>query len=233
LAWEALPPMSTPRRGGVIVVVGGQLYVCGGWSDNSDAGFKLASVERFDPAVGMWETMPSMHARRAEEFAVLEFEGLIYAFGCGTKDGDLLFCVERFDIQQACWEELPPPSQSRCEFAWDVCGENLYICGGHDSHTDDAATLNSVERLNLATGSWQTMPSMLKPRYGASACVVEGRLYVCGGAADVDFLGYSSTNSVECFDPLLNCWKILPPMQEARDFAMVAGMPPSTSWHAS
>lgn len=60
---------------------------------------------------------------------------------------------------------------------------------------------------------------MLQQRFAPAAAAVAGKLYVCGGADDTGQL-----DSVECFDPSVNCWKEVPPMHAPRMRAAAAAV---------
>eukprot|EP00927_Polykrikos_kofoidii_P068175 TRINITY_DN63548_c0_g1_i1.p1 TRINITY_DN63548_c0_g1~~TRINITY_DN63548_c0_g1_i1.p1 ORF type:complete len:465 (-),score=71.62 TRINITY_DN63548_c0_g1_i1:37-1323(-) len=90
----------------------------------------------------------------------------------------------------------------------------LYVAGGADGHQ----ALNSAERFDADSMSWQTLPPMSSPRAAAASTVVFRRLYVCGGMS-----GSQELSSVECFIPAACLWEPLPPLHQARGEA-VAGM---------
>lgn len=66
-AWEALPSMSNARHCAVAAAAGGYLYIFGGSSGN---GQFLKCVERYDPAVGTWQSQASMTENRGNAVAV-------------------------------------------------------------------------------------------------------------------------------------------------------------------
>ncbi|CAE8619681.1 unnamed protein product [Polarella glacialis] len=71
----------------------------------------LNSVERFDPKVGMWETLPPMSARRAYVTAAAIAGGL-HVFG-GSDGGQCLGTAERFDPVYGTWSPLPGMAERR------------------------------------------------------------------------------------------------------------------------
>jgi len=84
---------------------------------------------------------------------------------------------------------------------------SIFVCGGHDG----MQPLNSVERFDLQSGTWEVLPPMAQRRSGSSAGVAQGRLFVCGG-----FNGQVTLGSAECFDPGNNSWATVCPMSVAR-----------------
>lgn len=93
-----------------------------------------------------------------------------------------------------------------------LCGSCIYVCGGSG---DGVEVLDSAERFSTSCGTWEALPRMREPRCDATAQVISGRVYVCGGCN-----GQSSVNSVlssvELFDPHSNSWEMAPPMLFAR-----------------
>ncbi|CAK9101933.1 Kelch-like protein diablo [Durusdinium trenchii] len=102
-----LSPLSGQRAGASAAACGGRLYVCGG----AFGAQMLNSVERFDPKVGTWETLPPMSARRAY-VAAATIAGTIHVFG-GSDGGQCLLSSERFDPVANTWSQLPDMTERR------------------------------------------------------------------------------------------------------------------------
>merc|ERR1712185_745036 len=85
--------------------VGGTLYVCGGSSGLMHT--PLNSVERFDPAHGLWKAVLPMAERRRGATAS-SVGGRLYV--CGGTYIDVLSSAERYDPEAPNWEVLPPMS---------------------------------------------------------------------------------------------------------------------------
>ena len=72
----------------------------------------------------------------------------------------------------------------RAGLASSVCGGQAFIFGGHDG----AKPLKSVQSFKVKEdheeGEWKEMPPMLARRTYATACELEGKIYVVGGSAD-------------------------------------------------
>ncbi|XP_078494995.1 uncharacterized protein LOC144749830 [Ciona intestinalis] len=62
--------------------------------------------------------------------------------------------------------------------------------------------LKSVERYNIRTNTWTNISSLKHVRWGSCACVVNGKIYVIGGADD------DASTSIEAYDATINEWKI-------------------------
>mmetsp|Transcript_23251 Transcript_23251/g.72403 ORF Transcript_23251/g.72403 Transcript_23251/m.72403 type:complete len:431 (+) Transcript_23251:137-1429(+) len=101
----------------------------------------------------------------------------------------------------------------------DLRSSRVYVCGGS---RDGIEVLDSVECFNTASQTWEALPSMLERRVDASAHVIAGRVYVCGGCngeASQNSAMNSVLNTVERFDPCAGAWEAVPPMLFARKCA--------------
>lgn len=86
--------------------------------------------------------------------------------------------------------------------------ERLYVVGGLD---DGFKALDTAERYDPLTGSWESLPPMQSARAGSAAAVVAGKLYIIGG----EVCG-RALKDVQRFDPWFGRWEMLPPMRQAR-----------------
>lgn len=88
------------------------------------------------------------------------------------------------------------------------CAVSVYMLGGKDQR---GCSMNSVERFNHRSSTWEALPPIATPRYGACAGVVSAKIYVCGGSD-----GKVVQRSVERFDPGGNAWETVTPMLRER-----------------
>ncbi|CAK9093419.1 Influenza virus NS1A-binding protein homolog A (NS1-BP homolog A) (NS1-binding protein homolog A) [Durusdinium trenchii] len=202
-----------------------RLYVIGGL-DNSFA--PLALVERFDPLEGTWETLPPISTARHGACAAA-FGGYLYVIG-GEVNGVALRDVQRFAPRSGArrWETMPSTALGRIKAAATECqarnllrfwgawrvkrdsfralGEGLlYVLGGNDGFT----ALRSVERYDPFEGRWQSVASMQKPRYAASAMAREDCILVFSGELSEE----GAAASLEIYDIQANTWHLLPSLR--------------------
>lgn len=219
--WYSLPPMNEKRGGAGAGVLGGKVFLCGGFTDGSKP---VCSVECFNPKAGCWEVLPPMNVPRGG-LTVSVIAGA--AFAIGGRDGrrQPLRTVERFSPQSQSWEILPQMLERRFMPVAAVLGDSVYICGGHGG--EDPRPLSSVEvsppffRFSSAANQWRRAPDMRSARVGASAATVSGRLHVAGG-----WSGGKDLNSVESLGVNSEAWMQLPEMLTRRAAcaaAVVAG----------
>lgn len=90
----------------------------------------------------------------------------------------------------------------------DAFPDRLYVIGGLDS---SFRALDTAERYDPLTGSWESLPPLKSARAGSSAVAVAGKLYIIGGEA-----GGRALNDMQRFDPWFDCWETLPSMRQGR-----------------
>ena len=146
--WQEQPRMSRPRSGFATAVLADKLYVCGG--------FGQASVERFDPEVGVWELLQPMFSERSlmpcppsctANCTCVEVVGR----------GNMPFSsMERFDPTHDTWERLASMTHARYAASVVEIHGRLFMCCGWGAGR--LSNLNSAEWFEPATGRWELLP---------------------------------------------------------------------------
>jgi DNA-binding CsgD family transcriptional regulator len=122
--WQLLGHLSTPRAFLGAAMVGGEIYVAGGY----DGQRELDLAEVFTPASGERRQLPSMGAARGG--LSLVYDGLaLYALGGGWTRS--ISTHERYDTTTNVWSNFPSPIQNE----WRNLGAaavdgHLYLVGG-------------------------------------------------------------------------------------------------------
>ena len=84
--------------------------------------------------------------------------GLIYVIGGSTSaEGSVLSSVYRFDPAANAWSVVAPMNTPRVGMSSFVLGGNLCVAGGFNG----VAGSSSVERYNVASGSWEMVSDMM------------------------------------------------------------------------
>ena len=150
-------------------------------------------IETFDletgccrPVVGMAQTTGT---------AVVVNEELHVVLGGGTR-------VEKYDAKLNAWFQVGNGTKENdctvCE-----CMGSIYVVGGG----------KRAKSFNLATRTWNQLPSMSMRRSFHSAVGLLGKVYAIGG---VTIPGDQTVASVECFNPASNRWEQVEPMRTER-----------------
>lgn len=174
-----------------------RLYIVGGLNRQ----FKeMATVERYDPLLGRWESLSSLSTPRAGSTAET-FAGRLYILG-GELAGVALTVAERFDPWVSAWERLPDMNCGRIRPATAIFEGRIFVMGGFDG----TRAMSSVECFDPTSRLWTVLPPMNRPRYASAATVHEGRLFIFGG----ELTDSGQRASVECFNSEARTWTLLP-----------------------
>jgi len=98
------------------------------------------------------------------------------------------------------WQTVAPLNTPRAGASAVVYNGYIYLFGGKSANN---TILNSVERFDPQTGSWDTtaVPPFDHRRFNAVAVVYNGKFFLIGGKDDQEVL-----DDVEIYDPLTNEW---------------------------
>jgi serine/threonine-protein kinase len=101
-------------------------------------------------------------------------------------------------------------------------GRTVMIAGGRDA---SGTPIKSAEILDLATGAFQTVPSMSSPRDQATATDIgSGRVLITGGFVSKTSTTNTSTASAEVFDVKTMKWSPVNPMSVPRALAAATSL---------
>jgi hypothetical protein len=104
---------------------------------------------------------------------------------------------------------MPQPKQNA---AIAVHDGKFYIMGGMIGSAGVAGSAtNTVDVFDPRSGQWNLAAPMSTARTGSKAIVVDGRIYVIGGARDGE-----ATDASEVYDPKANTWEAAPRLQARR-----------------
>lgn len=220
--WRDATEFPEPLHHANVAVVDGKLYVLG---YHTAAGLNRASGRSFvytpagggGPESGEWRELPALPVQNDADTkrgssCVAVLNGVIYLFA-GANDRGTVLDASAFDTASESWEILPamPVKREHC-FAAAVDGL-IYIVSGRadsihgvepESWVYDPQARTYAERAPIPT-----------PRGGAAGALLRGRLYIFGGEGNPnDPSGVFS--EVERYDPKLNSWESLPPLQTPR-----------------
>ncbi|MEI7529329.1 MAG: fibronectin type III domain-containing protein, partial [Elusimicrobiota bacterium] len=197
--WTDKAPMLTARYEAAGGVIGGRLYVVGGYNNST-------VNEEYDPAANIWTTKTAMPTGR-HGLAVGIMGGKLYAVGGGTGVGGYFKTNEEYDPATNAWATKAAMPTAHKYFSVSAIGGKLYAVGG----SNGTGALNVNEEYDPAANTWVTKAVMLTARGAVAAGVINGRLYAVGGGNGSN---YYSTN--EEYDPAADAWQTKAPMPAAR-----------------
>lgn len=215
--WTRLADLPEARSHHVAAAVNDRIYVMGGNG--------MSDVEEYDPSTDTWTKKTDIPTpRQAASGCVIN--GKIYVIGgvSGAFTPVTHFTVEVYDPVSDTWTEKTPMPTARVNHASVAFDGKIYVIGGHIGW-DDAELYNTIEVYDPETDEWTTQvppqSGEFFPRWGLSACTLNGKIYAIGGSNAVT-RPVTSLKTVQEYDPIANTWKNKSNMPTARFFASIA-----------
>ena len=212
--WSACAPLKNSRSHHAATALDdGKLLVTGGTTHQSVDGqnrfVALASTELYDPKTNRWTPLADLNDARNGHTATLLLDGTVLVVGGAREQRVHLTSVERYDPKANAWTREKPLDLARWLHAAVRDSEgNVVVVGGRSNAgqkgVGPGVSIADVERFDVKTGTWQTLPPMTEPRQ-RTAVVAEASdagVIVIGGQTAT-----SSTNYAETWNPGLAEWK--------------------------
>ncbi len=171
--------------------------------------------------MGEWLKRASMPTPR-HDLQAITVDKKIYAIsGAGDETYDV---VEIYDPAADSWSSGPPIPSRRGWFGAALLDGYIYAIAGKrlrpQEEKDRSGDIghyqirDTVERLELSTGTWTAVESLSEPRAGVVATVCAGRIYAIGGNAmnNETRSGGPHLDRVEVYDPETGHWSLGPPL---------------------
>jgi N-acetylneuraminic acid mutarotase len=207
--WTAKAPLPVGLHHVGIGVVGGRLYVIGGYKQSGLSVWgPVATVYAYDPVADNWsERAPMPTARGA--LSVTVHDGKLYAIG-GYEGRANSAAVEAYDPLRNSWASRAPLPTPRDHLATATAAGKIYAIGGRlkgDYHRN----LSVTEVYDPGADTWSRARDLPTARSGITAAEVGGRVYVFGGEGpDGTF------RENEAYDAVRDVWQAMAPMPTAR-----------------
>jgi N-acetylneuraminic acid mutarotase len=170
--WVELPSLGRARAAGAAAVVGDQIVVMGGQSDDR----LVATTEVFDGK--RWTKGEDIPTPR-EHMAAASDGQFVYALGGRALSPDKNSrALERFDPAKNRWQTLPDMPTARGGLGAAIVDGHLLAVGGESA----TGVFGEVESYDLGSRKWSSAPSMGTPRHGIAVAAIGRSLYALGGA---------------------------------------------------
>ena len=167
-SWSALAPMPTARSSPGAAVIGGRLYVAGGFF-----GGPLTNLEAYDPASTSWAALAPMPGPRGNP-GMAAFGGQLFVFGGDGGGGAATTTVFVYDPSTNAWATRPtaiPAPMNGAAAA--VVGSAIYLVGGTGTPV--------LHVYDPTADTWGTGAPTPLAIASPSVGLIGGKLYVAGG----------------------------------------------------
>lgn len=208
--WKTLPPLAIARSHPATAAYHGRIYAFGGGGPNFKS---LNSAVFYDPAASQWQACRDMPTLRSGAVTAV-IDNAIYVMGGGFKQKDGMFrfltTVEIYHPETDTWTTGPDLLQPHDYPAVATLDNQIYVLGGHHPDATKAGPktdpgFDFCERLDIATGQWQSIAPLPTPRFAAAGITLNNKVYAMGGVAFRPE-GFHNFSVAECFDPASGTW---------------------------
>lgn len=205
LSWSTVAPSPIGRIESLSALVGGKLYVFGGYIDKSFNPTERADV--YDPVTNTWGRIANLpkaitHVGTAADGRNIYFAGGYIGKKPGApKYGGQIFATKdvwKYNVDTDTWTAMPPLPQARGSGELAVLNKQLHFFGGADIKRVDKGD-HWILSLDGGT-KWSQSAPLPNPRSHMGDAVIEGKIYAIGGQHDVD-KNLVTQNSVHVWDP--------------------------------
>jgi len=190
-AWSTKAPIPTGRSGAAIGVIGGVIYVAGGYSWSLGSATDL--VDAYDPATDTWTGKAPMPTARTYAGCAVTGSKL-YVFG--GNNPTLLTANECYDPASNTWTPKADMLSARQTLAGAAVNGKVYAIGGESDLTANHA-------YDPVGNAWSVKEPMPTGRYYLTTVAVDDTIYAIGGRD-----GAGDRKTVEAYNPQTNSWSV-------------------------
>lgn len=184
-AWEPVTPPPSDVGSSATAVLDGKVHLVGGLGVSG----AIAWHQVWDPTTDSWEQLPDApHARDHLAWGVVDGE-LVVTAGRQRSLSAFVAATDRYDPVSG-WTSGAPIPTPRGGVAAAVLNGRLHVVGGEGNPDDPDGVFATHEAYDPASDSWEALPDIPAPRHGMGAAVVDGVLWVPGGAPVDGFGAY-------------------------------------------
>ena len=211
--WSYETALPSPRSAvNGVSVIGGKLYVSGGFDDN---GVPARTLYVYNRVTDHWTKRADMPAGGAcGSQGVIAGKLYVYTRGGGSCSGAHAFY--RYDPGTNKWTLRAAPPSLHLSAVSGVIAGKFYLAGGGANKT--FVPSYALHVYTPATNSWATRASLPGRHQDAAGAALKGKLYLAGGA-DYFAAGSPPIGTLRVYDPATNSWATKVPMPTPRHSA--------------
>lgn len=204
--WTSLAPVPSATNVGVegmqTGVIGNDIIAAFGFDPGAGDTVK---TRIYDIASDTWTSGSDGPLPGRSEGAAVTHDGSLYAVG--GRSSVVLANLDQYTPATDTWASLAPMPTARAGLGVARVGDAIYAIGGRTSPGGPCTggELATVERFDIASGTWSTVAPLLSARSDLAATTKGGKIYVFGGCAGRVFLG-----NVDVYDPNTDTWSTAP-----------------------
>ncbi len=220
IAWREGAESPLARFEGQSAVVGGKLYIFGGYTDGSVIP-KTFEADVYDPATDTWEQLPDMPRPMTQAGTVADDTNIYFAGGVVGSDDPYgesekipaTTEVWSFDTESEVYSAMPPLPEPRGAGALALLDDTLHFFGG--TGEDRYQEVGDHWALALdGSEAWRELAPLPFPTNHLAGVTVDGFIYAVGGQ-----MGHNETletqSRVQVYDPEFDGWYEVAPLPQS------------------
>jgi N-acetylneuraminic acid mutarotase len=170
-------PIGTERGAAVAGVIDGEIYVAGGYATAS-----VATLSAYSIADDRWDdALPPLPESRDHACGGV-IGGKLYVAG-GRMSGASGPSGLVFEYAPGgAWSQRAAMPTARGGIACGIAGDRIVVAGGEGNLDDPSGVFSQVEAYTVSRDRWDALVPMATPRHGMGGAVIDGVMYVPGGA---------------------------------------------------
>ena len=177
--WEELAPLPVCHNAHTAVLLGGNVYVGGGYEGNSADDYRGSyRLDVYNLTTNQWSTSPITTPYNS--FAMTVLDDMLVIAGGVTKSNEVVKEVLVLNVGQ--WKDYSKMPTARCYATAVGYHSMLIVVGGGIKVEGKWARLSTTELLDTTNGCWYTCNNLPSPHQQMTAAVMNDKLYLLGGA---------------------------------------------------
>jgi len=206
--WKSMDVKIDPIRKdfAAVTIDDHMIYIMGGSSSKGPT----SVMQTLDSKANFYLNSHTPLPEGRSELAATSTERNIYITGGKSATGNFLNTCYKFSLDLDHWERTRKMNSSRTKHGMAYLNGQIFVVGGYDGNS----ILNSIERHDPRSGSWDVLAPMSKALMYSSVVTSGNHLYVIGGRG-VD----KPLNFVQSYDTRNGKWEALASMNVERQGA--------------
>jgi Ca2+-binding RTX toxin-like protein len=208
--WNEVSPSPQVRGEAQGAVVGGKLYVFGGYVDFSPCCPSTTRSDAYDPATNAWTRIADLPEPISHAPVVVDGDTAYLLGGfVGDHPGPSTEHVWKYDTATNTWSEGPPLPERRGAGGGAIVGRTIHYFGGVDRPAGQDVYVDEEEHwaldLDAAEPAWEARAPLPNPRNHLAGAALDGKVYALGGQHGGNEAG-GNQGEVDVYDPATDAW---------------------------
>ncbi len=202
--WITRKNMEIVRTGFSTCVYNGKIHAIGGAQKvYGTPTLTTKSIEVYDPEQDSWTQLTDMPVSRYDHTASIVGSKIYIIGGYDDPFAQPFSRVDIYDLATETWTTGTPMLTPRVQLSTVVLNGKIYAIGGQRGVSTNESGEKTMEVYDPATDTWTSAADMLTQVKMMSACTLNGRIYVFGGAE-----GYCTPalSGVQEYKPETDSW---------------------------